>query len=466
MSSNSKSPSNSQPRPALKVVPPESIKPLATSPSSRISEPVQSPPHSTIARQPSRYFRYGILFGLVAVGIVLGHLPVPNYISGETTVTSADRARQVVTMPYAGTVSLSVRPNQSVVLGQAIAKVTSEELNTEIAEAEIALETAKAALNNAQQNRQIVQNTYREVQATADATRIAADQTAADTRAIASQNPPPIMASLQSELQSLRIKLKEDEENVERYQRLVNEGVYSPDVKELSQTKSERDRTQEAIKNKLQQIRDFEKQTQERLERQQAEVTQREIAVSTARESVVAAEVEARDKQQLVTEQEQKLRSLRSQLGKLEIKATVAGTVVTPDLDLLQNQAMPLGKELFEIVDLTQLAADVKVSQQDYSLVRSALEKSNLQATFHPRNTVGHVYDAIVELQNIHSIATAEMNQEPSELTVKILIDNREHRLRPGMRGTTHINIGKTPLYQRVQREFLRLVPVEKWKFF
>lgn len=58
------------------------------------------------------------------------------------------------------------------------------------------------------------------------------------------------------------------------------------------------------------------------------------------------------------------------------------------------------------------------------------------------------------------------MSQQPSELTVRILIDNHEQRLRPGMRGTTHINIGKTPLYQRLQREFLRLVPVEKWKFF
>lgn len=465
MSSNSKSSSNSQPRPVLKVVPPETMKPSVASPSlPPAAEPVQLPPQATIKRQPSRYFRYGILFGLVAAGIILSQMPVPNYISGETTVTSADRARQAVTMPYAGTVSLAVRPNQSVVPGQLIAKVTSEQLDTEIAEAEIALEEANAALNNAQQNRKIVQNTYQEVQATADAVRIAADQMAADSRAIASQNPPPMMASLQADIESSQAEYDENEKNIERYQGLVDEGVYSSE--KLDQATTRKKQIKAEIENKLQQIRDFEKQTQERLERQQAEVTQRETAVSTARESVVAAEVEVRDKQQLVTKQEQKLRSLRSQLDKLEIKATVAGTVVTPDLDLLQNQAMPLGKELLEIVDLAQLAADVKVSQQDYSLVRSALEGSNLQATFHPRNTVGHVYKATVEPQNIHSIATAEMSQEPSELTVKILIDNHEQRLRPGMRGTTHINIGKTPLYQRVQREFLRLVPVEKWKFF
>ena len=218
------------------------------------------------------------------------------------------------------------------------------------------------------------------MQAAADAARIAADQIAADTRAIASQNPPPMMASLQAEVKSLQADLDINEKDIERSQTLVDAGVYSS--KELEQAIIKQKHTKSAIESKLQQIRDFEKQTQERLKRQQAEVIQREIAVSTARESVVAAEVEARDKQQLVTKQEQKLQSLRSQLDKLELKATVAGTVVTPDLDLLQNQAMPLGKELFEIVDLTQLAADVKVSQQDYGLVRSALESSNLQATF------------------------------------------------------------------------------------
>lgn len=466
MSSNSTSASNSQPRPVLKVVPPEAIKPSEVSPSrSQDSVSVPSAPQPAIAHQSPHHLHRWILFGLVATGIGgLSQVPVPNYLPGTTEVTSTDQARQAVTMPDAGIVRIYVRPEQSVLPGQLIAEVISEPLDKEIAEAEITLEAAKAALNNAQQNLQIMQNTYQEVQATADAARLSAAQIAADASAIASHNPPPMVKSLQAEVETLQADLDGYQRDVERYQTLVDQGVYSANVQELSQAINKRDRTKPAIKSKLQQIRDLEKQTQERLERQQAEVTQKEIAVSTARESVAAAEVEVRDRQQLAIKQTQKLYSLRRQLDKLKLKATRSGTVVTPNLDLLHNQAMQPGQKILDIVELKQLTANVKVSQQDYSLVRLALKNSNLRATFHPRDTVGHVYTATVKPQNIHSIATAEISQQPSELTVQISIDNHDNLLRPGMRGTTHINIGQTPLYQRVQREFLRLVPIEKWK--
>ncbi|MBD2121866.1 HlyD family secretion protein [Trichocoleus sp. FACHB-262] len=451
--------SASQSRPALKVVPPEMIasSPKTSVPPQPTAQPTSTPHHS------QRWF----MLGLITVGMgILSQVPVPNYLPAPTELTSTTQARQAVTVPYAGIVRIHVHPEQSVVPGQLVAEVNSDQLSREISEAEITLEVAKAALNNAQQNLQIVQKTYQEVQAVADSAQLATAQIAADARAIADNNPPPMVKSLRADIETLQTDLKRYESDVERYQRLVAEGVYNADAAPVTDVINRRDRIKPEIESKRQQIRELEKQTQERLERQQAEEMQKQIAVSTARESVVAAEVELRDKQQLVIKQTQKLQSLRSQLEKLKVTATVAGTVVTANLDLLQNQSMQPGQKLLDIVELKYLTANVKVSQQDYSLISLALQNASLQATFHPRDTVGRVYPATVTLQNINSIATAEMSQQPSELTVQISIDNHDNLLRPGMRGTTHINVGRTPLYQRVQREFLRLVPIEKWKLF
>jgi hypothetical protein len=55
------------------------------------------------------------------------------------------------------------------------------------------------------------------------------------------------------------------------------------------------------------------------------------------------------------------------------------------------------------------------------------------------------------------TVAATETQPKPT-LTVRILIDQADLQLQPGMKGYGHIESESMPLYKKAQRELLKLV--------
>jgi multidrug resistance efflux pump len=130
--------------------------------------------------------------------------------------------------------------------------------------------------------------------------------------------------------------------------------------------------------------------------------------------------------------------------------------VITENLDRFENKHLSAGEPLLEIVNLTQLTASVKFRQEDADLI-----EPGAKVRFRPREAVLRDYTATV--QEISPVVETDQSQQQRNLTVKIIIDNDDSRLRPGVVGDARLETEPMPIYQNVQREFLKVVPVGKW---
>ncbi|NEP44733.1 MAG: biotin/lipoyl-binding protein, partial [Okeania sp. SIO2H7] len=156
-------PKQNQPQ-YLKVVPPSAAKP--TPPKTENTEvkdskkPAVQPSPTTAETPPPQENKKSSLLPIIskivvigaiaAGGYYIGMMPVNHTVTGKAEITSTPAARQLVTMPFDGEVTLKVIPNQKVKVGDIIAEITSFELDNQIAAASRILEQAKVDFNAAE----------------------------------------------------------------------------------------------------------------------------------------------------------------------------------------------------------------------------------------------------------------------------------------------------------------------------
>ena len=453
----------------FRVVPPEQIAesaaptaaqpaaPPAAQPKSPTVQPGASPEERPLVSKSQRKW---LMAGAIVLGLVgLGFIPITNYVTGETRITSTLKSRQLVTMPVAGTVRIPVDANDEVQPGDLVLQIYSDELDNQLAEATITLEQQKAALREAEKQLQLAQNRHREARAAAAISQQRAAQLNADMRGISQGTPPPLIQQLHQELRGLTTRFAKQKEQLARYQSIVTEGAIALDA--LTRLEIAIAETEMLIHSKREQIAAATKRVTEESAQQNADAFRMETGINSAAEQISAAQTAVANQKLLVKSQALKWQQLAAQKQRLTVTATTAGIVVTPDLGQLDGRYLPSGAEVMEIADLEQLTAKVQVLQEDASLIQRGDSVS-----FHARGDDTRPYNAEVKSKDIAAIVQANETRPRPTLQVNILIDNDEDRLRPGVQGYAHINTGKMRLYQKLRHEFLKLVPISKWKFF
>ncbi|HAA31747.1 MAG TPA: hypothetical protein DCE56_33680 [Cyanobacteria bacterium UBA8553] len=64
---------------------------------------------------------------------------------------------------------------------------------------------------------------------------------------------------------------------------------------------------------------------------------------------------------------------------------------------------------------------------------------------------------------DIDPVVSSDGVQHPPTVTVRVMLSGQDNLLRPGLKGYAHIEGESLPLYQKLQREFVKLVPVGKF---
>lgn len=480
---------NQTPNTILKVVPPQATK-------KELPQQPQTPDPQKEEKISSKKSFNGLkTMGAIAVVIgIIGFIPIPNYVTGQTKITSRTKARQLLAMPVSGRVKVHVQTNEKIQPGQKIAEIQSDDLDNQLIEAERELERAKMGVNSAQQQFIVAQTRLNAAQ---NKEAIARNRSHRQLTEINNRSSHPQIqrierekemipqeiaaieadiAGIQAEIMGLREQLNSAVQTVDAYESLELDGaIRSKDLwdarsqkaaltAQIQQRESLIDAKHHQIqqKNSLiaaksEQGNEASKQMGDTLYTYEDDLAQIRAQTQTAQQELEASAAEVQAQQQLVAKWEASFKQLHQQREKLKLVADVAGTVTTRDLDLKQNKRLEAGEEILSVVDLKQLTAEVKIRQEDKDLVASGAA-----VKFYRQGGTTR-YAAIVQDEGISPVIQTEETQQKPMLNVRILINNEDRLLLPGVGGYAHIQTPKLRVYQKVGHEFNKLFNLGKY---
>jgi len=222
--------------------------------------------------------------------------------------------------------------------------------------------------------------------------------------------------SLKNRIESTQNNLSYLESTLQSYERLLAQGVFS--------MQSVRETTLQ-LQNAILQIEDFKQQQ------------------ISAESSVMTLNG--------------KLSRLEADKQELTVLSPIDGTLILQDSDRLEGATLPRGEQVFEIVDLAKLTANVSVRQ-----VYSDLVKVGSTAVFRPMNLASKEYSAEVISVPSFMDTTDEISKGTS-LLVPILIKN-DGKLRINETGYASIEVEPLKLYQMAFRELADVLPIQRIK--
>ncbi|HBW56344.1 MAG TPA: hypothetical protein DEF27_00510, partial [Oscillatoriales bacterium UBA8482] len=237
------------------------------------------------------------------------------------------------------------------------------------------------------------------------------------------------------------------EQQIKTYQQQINKKY-----NEILQTQELKGQKDQTIKAKSEQINEVAQLSRENLDQAQIEVEQKMAESFSSQKEVDAASTEIVNQQKLVTQQEAELKRLQEQKQQLTLKATLAGTIINPDLDLLNNQTLEVGHKIFDLVNLAQLTGLAEIRQEDINLINR-----DSPVIFKPRQAEFHQYQAKIE--DIPPVIQFDESKQKSVSKIKISIDNADQKLQVGSTGEAHFQTPPMRVYQVVQREIFKLFP-------
>ncbi|MGB3693814.1 MAG: biotin/lipoyl-binding protein [Spirulinaceae cyanobacterium] len=496
----------------FRVVPPKTAK--QTQPQTSPQEPQDK--QIAEAAKPNQGKKKLVIVGGICLGLgIMAFIPIPNYVTGKAKITSRDYARQRVTMPVDGIVTVKVESNQEVKKGDEIATVDSPELDKEIAQAHRSFKEAKGELTAAQNQLSLSQSRLNLAQ---QEEVIAASQVARERQQYG--NAPKVrqldyekagiedeitgvqseivgidsqitaayedIAGLEIEIAGSNQQLGDVESSIQAREGLVRNGAlarFDEDTMELkrqkSQLRNEISQKRRQISNRRQSIL----QTQSQIKQRQSLIASKSqdmnslserskdidselgddlyssfngLTIKTAQKETATKDFEAavaqvKSKSQLVEQWKDEVTRLEGQKNNLTLVAQTSGTVITQELDLTSNNSLKAGEDVLEIADLQSLQAKVAVRQEDHNLVQETQA-----VTFQPKDTGSSRYKA--KVQEKDSVIVVENPGDSPKLGVKILIENDNKLLLPGGEGYAHIKTAKMPIYKKVSHELGKLI--------
>ncbi len=448
---NSAQPSDSP----FRLVSPQQIVPPRPASPPEVA-PVQSPPQKAAEQAnestpaPRSHRRWIILGSTVAVLTGVAFIPTPYQVGGTVQLDWKESGRQSVRSPIPAVVeSVQVKTGDTVQPGQVLAKLSSQELEREISEVEEKLIRAHQEIEVAARLQVQAQSNVLEISARAAAAQMQAERWQQRAIALEQGNPPPEIQGLVVEQQRLQGQLQESAIQVQRLETLYREGAIA--LTNLEERQSQYRNIERDLAQKTEQISAAQQQVKDTSADEIASANAQSASVIAA-EQITASTTQINAQQEAIASLSDRLKALQQLRSKLELRATTGGTVITSDLDLLVGQELRPDAPLLQIANLRQLTANVQMSEEDLDYV-----EIGAPVTFRPRQAKLETYQARVEdvLYNVQ----ADDTKQQRVATVRVVIENPNDRLRPGSSGYARIFSEWIPLYQRVGRELLKLVP-------
>ena len=444
--------SSSDARPQLKVVQPKTTS--AAPKTSKSVEPVE--PTAAQSTTPAKSYRGWAILSVIATGLgLVSFIPTPFEVGGAVELKTREGAREVVRTPIAGVVTeINVKPGQSVQRGQVLAKLSSWELDREIAAVEQQSDEARITVEASQKQLIRAQAQLVEVSAAAEAMNKRATRERERAMALTQGKLTPEIQELEQQQQRLQQRLAELGEKYSRYQYLYRKGAISKDRRDEIQAE-QRD-VQSGLAAKTKEIEAAKQKLTDTASDLQAETVSQQASIS-ASQMIAEAEGQMAVGRNAIATLEKRLKQLKTLRESLTLHSPMTGVILTSDLDLKKNQELKPGEDfLLEIAELKELTAIVEVREEDLEYVQL-----NKPVTFRPRQAKLRPYNATVKM------ILPKIESEPDKPTrtarVQIVVDNRDGKLSPGASGYAKIWSEQIPLYQRLSRELQRLVPFEKF---
>lgn len=167
------------------------------------------------------------------------------------------------------------------------------------------------------------------------------------------------------------------------------------------------------------------------------------LSRGTAPERVAAARAE-------VTRLETEAREAQRRLAASELRAPIAGQVITPKLGTHAGDYLALGESLMEIVDTERLVADVQMLESEIGEVRVG-QSVALRVTAYPDRSFAGTVEQI-------AAAAAPDPLGRAVFRVRIALRPEATELKPGMTGAAKVDCGERPLVALLVRRLLRSI--------
>ncbi|HET9794524.1 MAG TPA: efflux RND transporter periplasmic adaptor subunit [Thermoanaerobaculia bacterium] len=187
--------------------------------------------------------------------------------------------------------------------------------------------------------------------------------------------------------------------------------------------------------------------------RSDLEIAQSELARARA-ENDAAATYQALAR---VHEAEARDMAARKQLADTELRAPVAGVIVTPHLDEKQGALLPAGTSFCAIADSSVITGEIAIPESETSLLRVG-ERVDLKLNSFPTRT----FHGTVERLG----AAVHAEGEERFLLVEARFDNPDSAIRPGMLGKGKVATERHSLGFAVFRKPARYVWARLWPLF
>lgn len=450
------SPDPHQPSPFKVAAPqPPTAKPAQpiTASSIRSAEP-SSPPNTPSNAEPDtpKHQRRWLRLGGIALGLgLLSIIPTPYQVGGTVTLEWPEDHRQPIRSPIPAVVTeIKVEPGAEVDQGTVLVELTSHALDREIADVEEKLAKAREAFEEAQREQIQAEARVIEAEAIAQAAQVRSQREQNRLLQLEQGDLPPEVEGLVVQHERLQGQLREAQADWQRYQDLYNHGAISHE--DLLQKERRHHDIERDLQAKAKEV--------DLAKRRVEDMATDEIGIATYQGAAVeAAAYVAKARQRLdahadtIQTLDNRLTVLKELNQQLTLKANKTGTVLSDDLDLLVGQEVTPETVLLRIANLNQLTANVEVKEEDLDYVQTDAE-----VTFRPRQAKLHPYQAKVE--RILYDVQPDVTKQRRVAIVRVVIENDDQRLlRPGSTGYAKIFSEWIPLYERLGREIIKLVP-------
>ena len=257
----------------------------------------------------------------------------------------------------------------------------------------------------------------------------------------------PELMNLQVKSAELRNQIQQQENSIET----IQQKIYQKQ-NQILQTQQLINQRKQQIEVKSEGVNEIIETLEQQLQEAENLVEQKTVERISAQREVDASLAEIEDKQYLFSQQEAELNRLEQSQQQLVMKATVSGTITTPDLDLRDRQTVEAGQEVLSVVNLSNLTGLVEIQQEEIDLI-----DQSLPVTFKPRQATVDQYRAKIE--DIQPVIKSDESGQNSVLQIRITINNDDRQLQPGLEGVAHIQTPQLRVYQKISREFLKLFP-------
>lgn len=463
-----------QPPIRLRAVPPVSPPPPpSTAPTAgNLVGPQQSQP--AVPSQP--YRGSGRRWWMAATAaIALGGvslMPLPHRVTGPGEVAATENAFEKIAMPASGgTVrEVLVRANHPVTANTAVVLLEIDSLEDQLAQTQQQETQGLTLLESRRQQIALRQGELNEA-----ATRVATAQREVERlqNNLSNGIPPAVqgwrgeIAALETEIAGLQGEVATLNQRMERAQAAVAAGAIAQT--ELDGWQAQRTQLQNQIAAKQgqitakhAQIESFYQDQQGALTQAQGQLAERQANLQSLNQASQAAVAEYEAQEQLVTLQRDEVTRQQAQLADYQVlQTTISGTVITTqqEIDGLRGRYLTPGQPILEVMNPEELTVDVWVRQEDRDLVQAGMA-----AEFRPQSGQWERYPAVVATV----AARTEFNEAAQKpmIRVTLRLEQADPDLQLNTTGTARIHTGSRPLYEKMSREFLKVVPLQRlWAF-